>query len=168
MRHTPEQLAALVRARIERQQVIGRATITAVVDYRALVSPIGSPAVMAEQCAHLIELAESGKIGFHVVPEGMNVALGGAHAIASRNGAVTVNLSTTIRDITSTAPDVVEDTTKMFDVVLGAAMAAMPSLEFLRAQEEKRKQAVLCGESRAIAATRAANASRRPATWATS
>jgi hypothetical protein len=142
MRHTAEHRAELVRMRVNRQKVLDSASVTAVIDYRALTNPIGTPAVMAEQCAHVAALVESGKIGLHVVPEGLNVALGGAHAIASHNGAVTVNLSTTIRDITSTAPDVVEETLKMFDVVLGAAMSAVPSLEFVRQREETWKQAI--------------------------
>ena len=48
---------------------------------------------------YLAALAESGKIGLHVVPQGLNVALGGAHAIASHGGSVTVNLSTTVMDV---------------------------------------------------------------------
>jgi hypothetical protein len=139
-RHTAEQLEAMAAIRAERQQVIGRARITAVIDSGVLQRCVGSPTVMAEQCAHLAAQVESGKIGLHVVPEGMNVALGGAHVIASRNGAVTVSLTTTVRDITSTAADVVEETMTAFDSVLGASLAAIPSLEFTRWMEETWKE----------------------------
>jgi transcriptional regulator with XRE-family HTH domain len=86
--------------------------------------------------AHLSTLAESQVIRLHVVPDGANVGLGGAFGIASRDGMSTVSLTTAIRDVTSTAADVVDDTLNLFDAILGAALPAMASLEFVRAQEE--------------------------------
>jgi hypothetical protein len=47
-----------------------------------------------------------------------------------------VSLTTAIRDVTSTAADVVDDTLNLFDAILGAALPAVASLEFVRAQEE--------------------------------
>jgi transcriptional regulator with XRE-family HTH domain len=135
-RYTAEQLQALLDMRRERQQVIGRAAVTAVIDHRVLAHAIGSPEIMAEQCSHLADLVESGKTRLHVVPEGANIGLGGAHAIASHNGLITVSLTTTMRDITSTAPDVVEETTEAFDLALGASMPAVQSLEFVRTRED--------------------------------
>ena len=142
MRHTAEHRAELVRLRMGRQKVLDQAAVTAVIDYRALTNPIGTPACMSEQCAHLAALAESGKIGLHVVPEGLNVALGGAHAIASHGGSVTVNLSTTVMDVCTTDLAVVERTLRMFDVALGASLSAVPSIEFVRHKEAEWKQAV--------------------------
>jgi hypothetical protein len=72
----------------------------------------------------------------HVVPEGANVGLGGAFGIASKNSTSTVSLTTAIRDMTSTASDVIDDTLNLFDVILGASLPAVASLEFLRTQEE--------------------------------
>ena len=91
---------------------------------------------MADQCAHLSALAESQVIRLHVVPEGANVGLGGAFGIASRDGTSTVSLTTAIRDVTSTAAEVVDDTLNLFEVILGASLPATASLEFLRSQEE--------------------------------
>jgi len=125
---------------MERQEILDRATVTAVIDYRSLANPIGTPAVMTEQCAHLVTLVESQRIGLHVVPEGCNVGLGGAYAIASRGSSVTVSLTTPVRDITSTAPDVVEDTLKAFDVVLGMSMPPVASIECVRAYERTWKE----------------------------
>src|ERR1700720_2148495 len=51
--YTAERLAELVTARMERQAVIGRAYVTAIIDQHVLQRPVGSPAIMAEQCAHL-------------------------------------------------------------------------------------------------------------------
>jgi hypothetical protein len=73
-----EQSAEVVTARLERQQVIGRARVTAVIDHTVLLRCVGgSPQIMADQCAHLSALAESQVIRLHVVPEGANVGLGG-------------------------------------------------------------------------------------------
>lgn len=135
-----EQLAEtlhVVLARLERQQVIGRARVTAVIDHTVLLRCVGRSAqIMADQCAHLSALVESQVIRLHVVPEGGNVGLGGAFGIASKNGISTVSLTTAIRDVTSTAADVVDDTLNLFDVILGASLPAVASLEFLRTQEE--------------------------------
>jgi Domain of unknown function (DUF5753) len=122
-----EQSADVVTARLERQQVIGRARVTAV---------IGSPQIMADQCGHLAALAEAQVIRLHVVPESANVGLAGAFGVASANGMPTVSLTTAIRDMTSTAADVVDDTLNLFDVILGASLPAVASLEFLRTLEE--------------------------------
>jgi transcriptional regulator with XRE-family HTH domain len=132
-----EQSPDVVTARLERQQVIGRARVTAVIDHTVLLRCVGgSPQIMADECAHLSALTESQVIRLHVVPEGGNVGLGGAFGIASKDGISTVSLTTAIRDVTSTAADVVDDTLNLFDVILGASLPAVASLEFLRTQEE--------------------------------
>lgn len=133
---TPEQIEAILTARAERQQILGRSLVTVVMDHAALTRCVGSPAVMAEQLAHLIALTESGRIRLHIVPEGENVALGGAHAIASHGASVTVNLVTTVQDITSTAPAVIDATLAAFDLVLGASLAPVASLSCVRRMEE--------------------------------
>jgi transcriptional regulator with XRE-family HTH domain len=133
---TPEQLATLVDARIERQEAIGRAQVTAVIDYRVLAHAIGSPAVMTEQCARLAQLVESRLIQLHVVPEMGNIGLAGAVEVATRGSVATVCLTASSRDITSTAPDVVDENMSLFDAVLGASLPVVQSLEFVRTQEE--------------------------------
>lgn len=131
-----EQSADIVKTRLERQRAIGRARVTAVIDHTVLLRCIGSPQVMAGQCTHLAALAESEAIRLHVVPEGANVGLAGAFGIAAKDGMATVSLTTAIRDVTSTATDVVDDTLNLFEVILGASLPAMTSLEFSRTQEE--------------------------------
>ncbi len=131
-----EQSADIVAARLERQRVLGHARVTAVIDHTVLQRRVGSSQVMAEQCAHLAARAESQVIRLHVVPEGASVGLAGAFGIATRDGISTVSLTTAIRDVTSTAADVVDDTLNLFDVILGASLPAVASLEFLRTQEE--------------------------------
>jgi hypothetical protein len=134
--HAHEQSAEVVAARLERQRIIGRARVTAVIVHTVLLRRIGPPEVMADQCAHLAALAESQAIRLHVVPEGANVGLGGAFGIAAKDGMATVSLTTAIRDVTSTATDVVDDALNLFEVILGACLPVVGSLEFLRTQEE--------------------------------
>ncbi|MGH3245793.1 MAG: Scr1 family TA system antitoxin-like transcriptional regulator [Trebonia sp.] len=56
--HAHDQSADVVAARLERQQVIGRARVTAVIDHTVLLRCVGgSPQIMADQCAHLSALA---------------------------------------------------------------------------------------------------------------
>jgi hypothetical protein len=131
-----ERLAELVAARLERQQVIGRARVTAVIDHTVALRCLGSPAVMADACGHLADLAETQVIRLHVVPEGANVGLGGAFAVASKDGMSTVSLTTAIRDVTTAAADAVEDTMSAFEIILGASLPAEASLDFLRTREE--------------------------------
>jgi hypothetical protein len=101
--YSVEELNDLVSARTERQSIIGRAYLSAVIDHQVLNRMIGSAPVMAEQCAHLAIMAERPRIALHVVPEGANVGLWGAYDIAARDGTVTVRLET-VEDMTSTAP----------------------------------------------------------------
>jgi transcriptional regulator with XRE-family HTH domain len=135
-KRTPDQIQALVDQRLERQQVIGHADVTAVIDYRVLAHVVGSPVAMAGQCADLAELVESGKISLHVLPEGANIGTGGAFSIATRGIVSTVCLTTSSRDITSTAADVIEENMNLFDAVLGASLAVVQTLEYVRTQEE--------------------------------
>lgn len=135
-----ERLEELLRTRLERQAVIGQARITVVIDHSVVARCLGSAQIMAEQCGHLVTLAETRQVRVHVVPEGANVGLGGGFAIASRDGMSTVSLGTIIRDVTSTAPDMADGAMDAFEIILGAAMPADESLDFLRTWEEKWKQ----------------------------
>ena len=136
--YTDERLGELVSARLERQSVIGRMYLTAVVDQHVLHRPLGSPAVMAEQCGHLATLAERPNISLHITPEGANVGLWGAFDIAARDSAVTVRLET-VEDMTSTAPGLVGKVTVAFERILGAALPRAESLAVVRAAEEQWK-----------------------------
>jgi transcriptional regulator with XRE-family HTH domain len=139
--YTPDQLDELVAARMERQQVIGRTYLTAVMDAHVLQRRVGSSAVMAEQCGHLLTMAARPKIRVHVVPEGANVGTWGAFGIAARDGILTVNL-TTIRDVSSTAPDLTDETMRAFESILAASMPRAESLDFISTQEEQWKTQV--------------------------
>jgi hypothetical protein len=139
--YTAEQVDELVSARLERQAVIGRAYLTAIIDQHVLQRLIGSATVMAEQCVHLAAMAERPDVALHVIPDGTNVGLWGAFDIATRDSTVTVRLST-LEDMTSTAPDLIGKMTVAFERILGAAMPRAESLVLIQAVEEQWKTRV--------------------------
>jgi transcriptional regulator with XRE-family HTH domain len=125
--YTAGQVDELVSARLERQAVIGRAYLTAIIDQHVLHRLIGSATVMAEQCVHLVAMAERPDVALHVIPDGTNVGLWGAFDIAARDSTVTVRLSA-LEDMTSTSLDLVGKVTVAFERILGAAMPRAESL----------------------------------------
>jgi hypothetical protein len=136
--YTAEQLDKLVAARLERQSVIGRVYLTAVIDQHVIHRLIGSAAVMAEQCAHLANMAERPDIAVHVIPEGTNVGLWGAFDLAARDSTVTVRLSA-LEDVTSTADHLAVKAIHAYERMLGAALPRIESYERIRMAEEQWK-----------------------------
>src|SRR5215467_12561844 len=96
-----EELAA---ARIERQAVIGRVPVTIIIGYHVLYRVVGSAAVMSAQMGHLADLAERSPVTLHVLPEAVTTGgSGGGLDLASGGGVTTVNMTTTLEDVTATA-----------------------------------------------------------------
>ncbi|HWG01711.1 MAG TPA: helix-turn-helix transcriptional regulator [Trebonia sp.] len=137
-RYAPERLDELVRARMERQQALDRASLTVILDAHVLQRCIGSPAIMAEQCAYLASLAERPDIALHTVPEGANVGLYGSFSIAAQDGNMTI-LMETLQDVPTTAPGVCELAVRQWERILGAARNLDDSLSFVQTQEESWK-----------------------------
>jgi transcriptional regulator with XRE-family HTH domain len=133
-----DRIDGLVSARMERQLVIGRVHVTAMISQQVLQRLVGSASVMAEQCAHLVNLAEHSGVALHVVPEGTNMGLWGAFDIAARDSVVTVCLET-VEDVTSTAPHLVGKVTEAYERLLGAALPRAESLKLIRTAEEQWK-----------------------------
>jgi hypothetical protein len=137
--YSPDRLAELVAARIERQQVLSRAYLVAVLDSSVLKRRMGSASVMAEQCDYLAGLAERPNVSVHVVPEGTNTGAWAALDIATRGTTATVCLTTALEDVTTSAPDQVDNAMQVFDRILGAALPRAGSMDFIRTQEDQWK-----------------------------
>jgi transcriptional regulator with XRE-family HTH domain len=137
--YTPQKLAELVTARIGRQAVIGRATLTAIIDQHVLERCVGSPSIMAGQCTHLVELVEHADIALHVIPHGVNLGMSGAFDIATRDTSVTV-LLWAVEDIPSTSPSLVTKVTQAYERLLGAARDGAESLTIVRTAEQTWKK----------------------------
>lgn len=138
--HAPGRLAELLRVRIERQAVLGRARVTVVIDASVLSRLIGSPAIMAEQCGHVADLAEMPNVALHVVPEGSNTGAWAAISIASHGPVATVCLTTGTIDVTTTAPAQIDMATEAWDRIMGAALPCADSVEYVRQWEAKWKE----------------------------
>ena len=139
--YTASQLDDLIAARLGRQDVIGRARLTAIIDQHVLGWLIGTPTIMAEQCAHLASLAEHPDVAVHVTAEGTNVGLWGAFDLAARDGTITVRLSA-LEDVTSTAPNLVDKALRAWEQILGAALPRADSLGMIRLAEEQWKSRI--------------------------
>ena len=136
--YTPEQLSDLVIARMGRKAVLGRAYVTAIIDQHVLERQLGSPAIMAEQCAYLASMAERSDIALHVLPHNVNMGLWGGFDLATLDSSNTVCL-TAIEDIPSTTGNLVAKITRAFERMLGAALPCAESLKLILAAEEKWK-----------------------------
>jgi transcriptional regulator with XRE-family HTH domain len=136
--HLLDRIDELAASRLERQAVIGRVYVTMIIGQHVLYRLVGSPAIMAEQCAHLASIAEHSGVALHVLPDGVNMGVWGAFDIAARDGTVTVRLET-VEDITSRAPGLIGKVTVAFERILGAAMPRAESLERIRIMEEQWK-----------------------------
>jgi transcriptional regulator with XRE-family HTH domain len=137
---SPARLDELVSARMERQTVLERVPLIAVISARALQIRIGTAAIMADQCGRLAELAEQPDTSIHVVTE-ENTGTWATLDIASNGGLATVCMSTGLQDVTSTDPETVDDAMRAFDRLLGLAISRDRSLDFMRNREAEWKEA---------------------------
>jgi MFS family permease len=126
----------LAAARIERQALIGRVPVTMIISQHVLYRLVRSPAVMAEQCAHLASIAERPDIALHVLPDGVNMGVWGGFALATQGNSATVSL-TAIEDIPSTEATLIAKVTLAFERILGAALARGESLALIRTAKEE-------------------------------
>jgi transcriptional regulator with XRE-family HTH domain len=136
--HLLDRIEELADARIERQSAIGRVHVTMIIGHHVLYRLVGSPAIMAGQCAHLASMAERSGVALHVLPDGVNMGVWGAFDIATRDSAITVCLET-IEDVTSTADDLISKVMLAFERILGAALPRSDSLTLIRTAEEQWK-----------------------------
>jgi transcriptional regulator with XRE-family HTH domain len=137
--YTPEELEDLLTGRMERKDVIGRAYITVIIDeHNVLRRRVGSPSVMAEQCAYLADLAARPRIAVHVIPEGVDMGLWGGLSLAIADNTTTVVL-VAFEDVTTTATRQVRRAMRAFERLLGVAMPCAESLDFIQAMEEQWK-----------------------------
>jgi hypothetical protein len=106
--HNLAKSEELATARTERQQVIG----------------------------HLATLADRSMVTLHVLAESVTPGgSGGGLDLATGGGITTVNMTTTLEDVTTTAEHLVVKAQQMFDRLLGEAMPRTESLTLIRSAE---------------------------------
>lgn len=139
---TPDALAELLQARIERQGVLSRAFYVVIIAAEVLARNMGGPAVMAEQCAHLARLAELPNVTLHVVPADTNHGSWAGFDMASRDGLTTVSFTTGTDDVSTNSTDRADKALQTFERILGLALTPVDSLAFVRTQEEMWKSQI--------------------------
>lgn len=140
---TADEMAA---ARLERQAILERPRVPHVVvvlDESVLRRLIGSPQVMADQLAHIADLAERTDITVQVLPSetGANAGLSGAFDLASGDGAPEVLRMEAVEDVTAESRSLVRKAANIFDRVRADALPRAASrILILEAAEQWKTQ----------------------------
>jgi transcriptional regulator with XRE-family HTH domain len=117
----------MATARLERQAIFERPRpphVVVVLDESVLHRLIGSPQVMADQLAHIAELAEWPDITVQVLPSdtGANAGLSGAFDLASGDGAPELLRMEAVEDVTAETRSLVRKAANIFDRVRADAL----------------------------------------------
>lgn len=133
----PDKLDQLLATRMRRQEILDRKEpprIWAVLDEKAIRSPVGGPGVMREQIAHLIELTQRPNITLQIVPDqrGAYVGLVGSITILSfDDGPDVLNLEGQIGGHLVKEPATVKRCNLRFELIKSSALSREESLELL-------------------------------------
>jgi transcriptional regulator with XRE-family HTH domain len=134
----------LVTVRLDRQVILerpGPPHVVAVIDESVLHRLIGSPPVMADQLAHVADLAERPSVTVQVVPSetGANAGLSGSFDLASGDGAPEVLRMEAVEDVTVESRSLVRQATNIFVRVQADALPRAASLTLIREAAEQWK-----------------------------
>jgi transcriptional regulator with XRE-family HTH domain len=126
-----DQADRMVAARLERQSILDRpdpAHIVVVLDETVLHRLIGSPAIMADQLAHVATVSERLHVSVHILPAtGANAGLSGAFDIASTDGTPDTLRTESVEDQTTQNRKFVRKAEIIFDLVRRDALPRAPS-----------------------------------------
>lgn len=136
-----ERADELVSARLERQAILDRAHVVAVLDEAVLHRLIGTPAVMYDQLIHLAAVAERPNVSVEVVPAstGANAGLAGAFQLASNDGAPDVFNMSGVQDVTIESRSLLRRAQVIFDLLRGDALPRTASLALVTEAAEQWK-----------------------------
>ncbi|MDW5323747.1 helix-turn-helix transcriptional regulator [Plantactinospora sp. KLBMP9567] len=132
------QLDPQVRARIDRQQVLGQDNpplLFAVIDETVLRRAVGGAAVMREQLDHLLMASERPNVNIHIVPAstGAYVGLNGAFVIATLpDSRELAYLDHQLEGLVSERPNDILPVREAWEKVRGVALPVQQSIELIR------------------------------------
>ncbi|MFD8527284.1 Scr1 family TA system antitoxin-like transcriptional regulator [Streptosporangium canum] len=136
---TPEQVEEQVTARMERQNILKRLQpplLWVVIDEAVLHRPIGSPAVMAAQIAHLLEAGQAPRITIQVLPlkAYSTTGLAGGFAIAQTQGVFDTAYveSAGVMSRVTERPEDVSVLAYRYDGIRSEALSQRESLELIK------------------------------------
>ncbi len=138
-----DSAATKVAVRLERQRILDRPDpphLVVVIQETVLRWLIGSPAIMADQLAHVASMAERTHVSVHVLPAtGANAGLSGAFDLASADGTETLRQDG-IDDVVSENRELVRKADITFDLVRRDALPRVPSQALILEASEQWKQ----------------------------
>jgi len=121
----------MVMARLERQAILERPDpphTVVVLDEPVLHRQIGTPAVMADQLAHVASVAQRLHVSVHVLAAtGANAGLSGAFDLASADGTPDTLRTEGVEDATTQNRALVRKASVIFDLVRRDALPRVPS-----------------------------------------
>ncbi|HLK74073.1 MAG TPA: helix-turn-helix transcriptional regulator [Streptosporangiaceae bacterium] len=134
----------LVTVRLDRQAILDRPDpphVVAVIGEPVLHALIGSAPIMADQLAHVADMAERPNISVQVLPSdsGANAGLSGAFDLASADGAPEVLRMEAVEDVTTESRSLLRQATNIFVRVQADALPRMASLALIREAAEQWK-----------------------------
>lgn len=140
-----EPAEQMVVARLDRHAILDRPDpphIVVVLDEAVLHRLIGTPAVMADQLAHLASMSERLHVSVHVLPvTGANAGLSGAFDLASVDGTPDTLRMEGVEDQTTENRALVRKAAILFDLVRRDALPRVPSRALiLEAAEQWKSQ----------------------------
>ncbi|MEO3809900.1 helix-turn-helix transcriptional regulator [Sphaerisporangium sp. B11E5] len=140
---TDAQVEKAVTARMERQEIFGRATppmLRAVLDEGVLYRLIGSKETMRHQLARLLEVLESPRIAIQIIPmsAGMTTGILGGFVIGQLPGSPdTVYIQSAINGHVSCRPEDVEAVHGRYDRLRAEALPQQESIGLIREADKR-------------------------------
>ena len=141
-----EEIDGLVAARLQRQEILNRKGfhIYALVDELVFHRPVGGPAVMAEQCEHLAQIAQRPNVTVQILPMdlGSHPGLQGGFVIAT----LPDHSPVVYRDMVGEGhvtddPEFVATITELWDSLRADALPQRASIELVKSCAERWKNA---------------------------
>jgi transcriptional regulator with XRE-family HTH domain len=151
--YSAERVDELVDIRLERQVILERDEppyVTVVIHESVLDRMIGSPQVMRDEFARLVELSERPNMVVQVVPAAVGACAGlsGGFQIAACDGMPdVVNRSAAFQDVTTESPEVAARAAVTFGLIRGDALSRGESRQLIRDGVERWNRKIPGGSS---------------------
>ncbi|HEX8347716.1 MAG TPA: helix-turn-helix transcriptional regulator [Actinoplanes sp.] len=131
------QIEEIVASRLDRQAILDRPsppTLISIVDEGVLRREVGSPAVMAEQCAHLLTRAAQHHVHVHVVPAsvGAYAGMAGPFILAKGDDLEAAHLDNALQAQAVDRRDALDRLVRRWESIRGQALPRALSIDLIR------------------------------------
>jgi transcriptional regulator with XRE-family HTH domain len=133
----PVEIEQRVASRMERQRVLDTPrppSFIAIIDEGVLRRPVGSAGLMAEQCEHLLRMAERPLVQVHVIPAtvGAHAGMAGAFILAKGPDFEAAHLDNPLNAQIVDRRDSIDRLIRRWEAVRGEALPRTLSIELIR------------------------------------